>query len=182
MLLDDLGALNLYLVLISQSNYTSFFLTLLCSRCPQQPTYAFWRPHAPPGFAILGDYMTTMFVNLLRFWVFHITVVYCSFLLSSFAPLLQSQATIKRSSCCKYSLCKDQEARGLQTSLAPLLILKVLATLSLSLKMGKRAVPFGFRLHQKDTLPWDVWFLLERHNLHSPLPSAYMLLCYPHVR
>lgn len=37
------------------------FLTLTDRYSDQ--IYAFWRPHAPPGFAILGDYLTPLSVN-----------------------------------------------------------------------------------------------------------------------
>lgn len=33
-------------------------------------TYAFWRPHAPPGFAVLGDYLTPLSVKILKFFFF----------------------------------------------------------------------------------------------------------------
>lgn len=32
-------------------------------------TYAFWRPHAPPGFAVLGDNLTPLSVKILIIFI-----------------------------------------------------------------------------------------------------------------
>jgi len=40
----------------------SFFILHADSQSDQ--TYAFWRPHAPPGFAVLGDYLTPLSVQI----------------------------------------------------------------------------------------------------------------------
>ncbi|RDX68256.1 hypothetical protein CR513_52772, partial [Mucuna pruriens] len=48
---------------------TSKKMTIVCSHFDKvgtiknshtDQTYAFWRPHAPPGFAVLGDYLTPL--------------------------------------------------------------------------------------------------------------------------
>jgi len=36
------------------------FFFILHADSQTDQTYAFWRPHAPPGFAVLGDYLTPL--------------------------------------------------------------------------------------------------------------------------
>lgn len=41
----------------------SIFTRIMYTDPSSDQTYAFWRPHAPPGFAVLGDYLMPLLVT-----------------------------------------------------------------------------------------------------------------------